>query len=141
MKTSNFAKSGKDLNAVAICRYPPKYYRGRRYSLLAPPGWMIKLTGPTFDQAYGQILAALDPATVAQELGEDAILLCFERDRAQCHRGLVAAWLEANSASFRGINSGLTASKSTHFLVGPEALTIVYPDRQRPGGLLERVGC
>ncbi len=53
----------------------------------------------------------------------------------------IAAWLEANSASFRGINSGLTASKSTHFLVGPEALTIVYPDRQRPGGLLERVGC
>jgi branched-chain amino acid transport system substrate-binding protein len=53
----------------------------------------------------------------------------------------IAAWLEANSASFRGINSGLTGSKSTHFLVGPEALTIVYPDRQRPGGLLERVGC
>ena len=53
----------------------------------------------------------------------------------------IAAWLEANSASFRGINSGLTGSKSTHFLVGPEALTMVYPDRQRPGGLLERVGC
>jgi len=53
----------------------------------------------------------------------------------------VAAWLEANSKSFRGINSGLTASKSTHFLVGPDALTVVYPDRQREGGLLERVGC
>jgi hypothetical protein len=43
--------------------------------------------------------------------------------------------------SFRGINSGLTASKSTHFLVGQNALTVVYPDRQRAGGLLERVGC
>ena len=53
----------------------------------------------------------------------------------------VAAWLEANSKSFRGINSGLTASKSTHFLVGQDALTIVYPDRQREGGLLERAGC
>jgi branched-chain amino acid transport system substrate-binding protein len=53
----------------------------------------------------------------------------------------VAAWLEANSRSFRGINSGLTASKTTHFLVGPDALTMVYPDRQREGGLLERVGC
>jgi ABC-type branched-subunit amino acid transport system substrate-binding protein len=53
----------------------------------------------------------------------------------------VAAWLEANSRSFRGINSGLTASKATHFLVGPDALTVVYPDRQREGGLLERVGC
>ena len=53
----------------------------------------------------------------------------------------VAAWLEANSKSFRGINSGLTASKTTHFLVGQEALTFVYPDRQREGGLQERVGC
>ena len=53
----------------------------------------------------------------------------------------VAAWLEANSKSFRGINSGFTASKSTHFLVGQDALTIVYPDRTREGGLLERVGC
>ena len=53
----------------------------------------------------------------------------------------VAAWLETNSKSFRGINSGLTASKSTHFLIGQDALTIVYPDRQREGGLLERLGC
>ena len=53
----------------------------------------------------------------------------------------VATWLEANSRSFRGINSGLTASKTTHFLVGQDALTVVYPDRQREGGLLERVGC
>jgi branched-chain amino acid transport system substrate-binding protein len=53
----------------------------------------------------------------------------------------VAAWIEANSGSFRGINSGLTASKSTHFLVGQNALTVVYPDRQRAGGMLERVGC
>jgi ABC-type branched-subunit amino acid transport system substrate-binding protein len=53
----------------------------------------------------------------------------------------VATWLENNSKSFRGINSGLTASKSTHFLVGQDALTIVYPDRQREGGMLERVGC
>ena len=53
----------------------------------------------------------------------------------------VATWLETNSKSFRGINSGLTASKTTHFLVGQDALTMVYPDRQREGGLQERVGC
>lgn len=53
----------------------------------------------------------------------------------------IAAWLEANSGSFKGINSGLTATKATHFLVGPDALTVVYPDRSREGGLLERVGC
>ena len=53
----------------------------------------------------------------------------------------IAAWLERNSGSFKGVNSGLTASKQTHFLVGQGALTIVYPDRTRPGGLLERVDC
>ena len=53
----------------------------------------------------------------------------------------VAAWIEANAGSIRSINSGFTASKATHFLVGQNALTMVYPDRQREGGLLERVGC
>jgi hypothetical protein len=96
MQTSNFSKSGSDPHAVAICRYPLKYWKGRRYAPLAPSGWMIKLPWAEFEQAYGQVLAALDPAQVAQELGEDAVLLCFEGDRSQCHRGLVAAWLEAN---------------------------------------------
>ena len=53
----------------------------------------------------------------------------------------LASWLERNSGSFKGVNSGLTASQQTHFLVGQGALTIVYPDRTRPGGLLERVDC
>ena len=53
----------------------------------------------------------------------------------------IAAWLEQNSRSVKAINSGLTASKQTHFLVGPDALTMVYPDRVRDGGLLERVDC
>ena len=54
----------------------------------------------------------------------------------------IAAWLEANSKSVRAINTGLSASKATHFLVGQDALTLVYPDRAREGGLLERVvGC
>ena len=53
----------------------------------------------------------------------------------------IAAWLEQNSRSVKAINTGLSASKQTHFLVGPEALTMVYPDRVRAGGLLERVDC
>jgi branched-chain amino acid transport system substrate-binding protein len=53
----------------------------------------------------------------------------------------IAAWIEQNSRSIKAINTGLTASKQTHFLVGPDALTMVYPDRVRDGGLLERVDC
>lgn len=53
----------------------------------------------------------------------------------------IAAWLEQNSRSVKAINTGLTASKQSHFLVGPDALTMVYPDRVRDGGLLERVDC
>jgi uncharacterized protein YeaO (DUF488 family) len=52
----------------------------------------------TFRQRYrDEILAALDPDEVLRELEElvpegDIILLCFEKDRSRCHRGLVAEW-------------------------------------------------
>lgn len=53
----------------------------------------------------------------------------------------VAAYIEANAGKFKGINSGLTASKQTHFLVGSGALTMVHPDKAREGGVQLRAGC
>jgi uncharacterized protein (DUF488 family) len=43
---------------------------------------------------YEETLSTLDPQTVYDELGEDAILLCFEKPPTFCHRHLVAKWLE-----------------------------------------------
>lgn len=62
---------------------------------------MLKLEDPVqYDQSYqGVILDALDPEQVISDLtmlvpDGDIVLLCFEKDREECHRGLVAAWLE-----------------------------------------------
>lgn len=41
-----------------------------------------------------EVLSKLDPGEVYAELGDDAILLCWERPGAFCHRQLVAGWFE-----------------------------------------------
>jgi len=41
----------------------------------------------------GYFLDNLDAAKVYQELGNDAILLCWERPNKFCHRHIVAEWL------------------------------------------------
>jgi hypothetical protein len=53
----------------------------------------------------------------------------------------LAAWLEANGSKHQGILGPLSASGSTHFLVGADALTAVYPERILAGGLQQRFGC
>jgi uncharacterized protein (DUF488 family) len=55
---------------------------------------MLKMTNGEYRAAYQEILDRLDPRKVYQELGEDAILLCFEKAGEFCHRRLVAEWLE-----------------------------------------------
>jgi uncharacterized protein YeaO (DUF488 family) len=101
IRTSYFAKSGRDPGAVSIARYPPKGYTGARCLLLAPPPELLK-TGDwdEYRNRYrNEVLSPLDPDEVLRALetlcpGRDIVLLCFERDRARCHRGLVAAWFQ-----------------------------------------------
>jgi uncharacterized protein YeaO (DUF488 family) len=51
-----------------------------------------------FRQRYrDEVLTTIDPDAVLHELGElvpgqDIIMLCFEKERTHCHRGLVAEW-------------------------------------------------
>ncbi len=45
---------------------------------------------------YDKVLKPLDPQKVYDELGENAVLLCFEKPTDFCHRHLVSAWLEMN---------------------------------------------
>jgi hypothetical protein len=99
LKTSYFAKSAKEPGAVSIARFPPKWYTGTRYLPLAPAPEMLKINDwDEYRRRYQkEILDVLDPDKVLQDLGvetagHDIVLLCFEKDRAHCHRGLVAAW-------------------------------------------------
>ncbi|AET65437.1 hypothetical protein Mhar_2081 [Methanothrix harundinacea 6Ac] len=101
MQTSNFARSGSDPRAVAISRTQPRGWTGRAYEPLAPPWRLLAAakSGAIDEDEYirryrSEVLSKLDHATVYADLGEDAILLCWERAGAFCHRRLVAEWFE-----------------------------------------------
>jgi uncharacterized protein (DUF488 family) len=75
-------------------------YKGRTYPKLAPPNWMLKksssgeLNDTEFLRVYkSEVLDKLDPHEVLNEIGNDAVLLCWEKSGELCHRRSVAEWL------------------------------------------------
>jgi len=101
MQTSNFARSGSHPKAVAISRTQPRGWTGRAYEPLAPPWRLLQAakSGAIDEAEYirryrAEVLSKLDPTRVYADLGEDAVLLCWERSGAFCHRRLVAEWFE-----------------------------------------------
>lgn len=102
MKTSYFGKKCKG-NTVAICRYPPSWWTGRVFKELAPSAKLLSdyigkgIAEEVFGlRYYEETLSRLDPKAIFDELGEDSILLCYEKPGNFCHRRLVADWLERN---------------------------------------------
>jgi hypothetical protein len=98
MFTSYFANIKNlpaDLVPVSIDRGPPRWFTGRKELRLAPTPAMLKLAKPEYDAQFAEILAQLDPAEVYATLGENAVLLCWEKPNEWCHRRPVAEWLEA----------------------------------------------
>jgi len=99
MKTSYFAICAKHPNAVSIASKSPPWYTGREYKKLAPLYSFFKKYKEDGDEEYyteqffKQVLDKLDPQKVFDELGPDAILLCYEAPGKFCHRRLVAQWL------------------------------------------------
>lgn len=102
METSYFANriAAAAPNAVSIARWPPRWWgKRRRYISLAPSADLLKrskagLPWEQFAREYQEWLNKLDPAKVLADLGPDAILLCWEKPGDDCHRRLVAKWLE-----------------------------------------------
>ena len=100
--TSNYRIAGRHPDAVATSQGIPRWFRGRVYKALAPHRWMIKIgaNGDPKEVArfralyYEKILAPLDVRQVLADLGETAILLCWEAPDSYCHRRLVAEWIE-----------------------------------------------
>jgi uncharacterized protein (DUF488 family) len=102
MHTSYFAKSSKHPNAVSIAAKAPDWFSGRQYKKLAPKYWFFKKYKEDGDiefyieQYQKEVLNTLDPKIVFEELGSDAVLLCWEKTDDFCHRYLVAGWIEKN---------------------------------------------
>jgi hypothetical protein len=94
MKTSNFAKSSKDPKAVAISRGLPRWYKGRTFEPLAPTREMLSMNEEDFFKAYTERISQLNLKEVVRELGDDAVLLCWEGFNVRCHRRLVAEIFE-----------------------------------------------
>ena len=98
MFTSYFANVKKlppDLVPVSIARGSPRWFTGQQELRLAPTRAMLKMQKPDYDAAFAEILAKLDPAEIYETLGENAVLLCWEKPGEACHRRFVAEWLEA----------------------------------------------
>lgn len=96
--TSNFARSGKNKNAVAISIGVPRGWYGKRYIDLAPPRTMLNASKEEFDSFFYNKLSNMDAGKTYEEIinlfGEDAILLCWESPNIRCHRRIVAEWFE-----------------------------------------------
>jgi len=98
MHTSSFWRfyRQEDPRLVAISLKTPEWFQGRHYPALAPREDMLHLGEEDYRLEYRAILDRLDPRQVYEDLGADAILLCWEQPGAFCHRRLVAEWLEKN---------------------------------------------
>ena len=100
MNTSYYAKSSKSPDAVSIALKTPTWYNGKEYKKLAPKYWFLKKYKEDgnkefyIEQYQKEILNKLNPQEVYNELGENAILLCWESSEKFCHRHLVAKWLK-----------------------------------------------
>lgn len=99
MNTSYFAKY-KGENAVSIAGKCPDWFKGRQYKKLAPKYNFFQKYKLDGDEKYYteqfqiQVLNKLDAKKVYEELGENAVLLCWEKSGKFCHRHLVAEWFQ-----------------------------------------------
>lgn len=108
--TSYFAKV-KDLkkmgfsNLVCVAGYAPKFFfevdDARFYPDLAPRKpwfweWKNKhLSNEWYIERYNEtVLNTLNIDDVLHDLGEDAVMLCYEKPGDFCHRHLIADWMK-----------------------------------------------
>lgn len=100
MNTSYFSKSGRHPNAVSIAGRAPDGFSGREYKVLAPKYWFFKKYKEDGDKEFytdrylEEVLKPLDPLKVVEDLGRDAVLLCWEKPGKFCHRHIVADWIQ-----------------------------------------------
>ena len=96
METSNFRKSWGDPRAVAICLSVPRGWTGKRDRRLAPTQELFAKGNYTYREYKRDVLAALDPHQILAAY-KDSVLLCWEGDPTNCHRRMVARWIEEST--------------------------------------------
>lgn len=95
-------------NLVCIAGYAPRWFQDcgfiRFFPSLAPmkswwKEWHDNNLGNDWyeKQYYDTVLSKLNPNQVLEELGDNAVMLCYEKPGDFCHRHLVANWLKTNT--------------------------------------------
>jgi hypothetical protein len=84
------------MEAVAISVGIPRWYRGRREIRLAPTRAMLKMSQEEYDRLFRAKLKELDPKELFDAVGNNGVMLCWEKPGESCHRRLVAEWMESN---------------------------------------------
>lgn len=89
------------LTPISISVMFPRYSKIMypEYKKLAPRYDMLKMDRQAYAIEFEKILRGLDPVKVYAHLsdlsqGKDIVLLCYEKDRNECHRKIVGEWLE-----------------------------------------------
>lgn len=118
--TSYFAKVKPLLeaglnNLVCVAGYAPKFFydipNARFYPDLAPKRcwWRVwhdkfkdNLNSPESIEWYTNIycdtvLSKLNPEKVVEDLGDNAVMICYEKPGDFCHRHIIADWLHKNT--------------------------------------------
>lgn len=109
MNTSYYASKllNSSMDLVSISNSMPKFFmdkfpKTRIYTPLFPNWGIIDaykkkiITDNEFTTLYYRhILNKLNPDKVMRELGEKAVLVCWEKIGVFCHRHLVAEWLKS----------------------------------------------
>ena len=95
----------------AISGSVPDWFTGQRYSKLAPKiewwrEWRDKkLSNEWFRERYYEtVLSNLDPLDIAKEVGDGAVLFCWEDPEQFCHRKLVAEWMQKSGILVEELN-------------------------------------
>lgn len=99
--TSYFAKSGSNPKAISISLFSPAFWKGKCLPELAPSIDLLErykdglVSDKLYEKEYLRMLRSrgLTPKSVAEIVGDEAVLLCYEKSDKFCHRHVLAAWL------------------------------------------------
>jgi hypothetical protein len=90
----NLKKLSADLVPICIARGRPRSFRAFSELRIAPTREMLKLPREQYDAQFKALLEKLDPQALAVNLGDKAVLLCWEKPGEGCHRRIAAEWFE-----------------------------------------------
>lgn len=94
----------RNIVPINIALWPPRFYRGKSLSYVAPSRSILKDTknNEEYIARYkNEILSRLDVNKLLRDIeelsqGRDVALLCYEKPGDLCHRHLLAEYMNAN---------------------------------------------